>query len=365
VKKLYVAATQQHDGKTTVCVGLYIGARRRGYRACFIKPVGQRYLVEDGVKADEDAVLFKKALMAVGALQSLSPVTIPRGFTEEYIFNRRPEAIRRQILDAFHDVAAGSDMAIIEGTGHAGVGSVIDSSNAQVARLLGADCVIVAQGGIGRCIDEICLNLALLEKEGVRCLGAIINKVFEEKYDKVSRAVRQGLANAGVPCLGVIPYCTELTYPTVAQLRDELGLEALCGEAYVGNKVHSIIVGAMAPQNMIGYLKDGSLVVVPGDRVDNVVISVNAHLMSRGGGGPRIAALLLTGGLIPPLSIVNMLSQVDVPVLLSEEDTATAAYRARELVAKITPRDADKIDLAEKLVAENVDLEGLFGTLSG
>jgi len=150
------------------------------------------------------------------------------------------------------------------------------------------------------------------------------------------------------------------------QLKEELNLETLCGEAYLGNKVRSIIVGAMEPQNMISYLKDGSLVVVPGDRVDNVVISVNTHLLSRSGGGPRVAGILLTGGLIPHLSIINMLSQVDVPVLLAEEDTATAAYQARELVAKITPRDTDKLALAEKLVKEHVDLESIFaGSASG
>ena len=361
MKRIYVAATQQHDGKTTISVGLYRAAQQRGYNACFMKPVGQRYLVQDGVKVDEDALLFKEALDARGDLQDLSPVTIPRGFTEEYIFNRDPQRIRGQIIKAFEDVSAGKDLAIVEGTGHAGVGSVIDASNATVARMLGADCVIVSQGGIGRCIDELCLNRALFEKEGVCCLGAIINKVFEDKYDKIARAVRQGLANAGIRCLGVIPYRTELTYPTVVQLKDELGLEMLCGQAYSGNRVRSIIVGAMAPQHMISYLEDGCLVVVPGDRVDNIVVSLNTHLLSRTSHGPRIAGLLLTGGLIPHLSIVNMLSSVDVPVLLSDEDTATAAYRARELVAKITPQDTDKLALAEKLIKEHVDLDAVLG----
>jgi len=364
MKKIYVAATQQHDGKTTVSVGLYRAAQKAGHDACFIKPVGQRYIEEDGVKVDEDAILFKKALLAGGELKHLNPVTIPSGFTEKYIFDRRPEVIRDQILEGFEDVAAGRDTAIIEGTGHAGVGSVIDVSNAVVAQLLGADCIIVSEGGIGRCIDEICLNRALFEKEGVQCLGAVINKVYQEKYDRVSRAVRQGLENIGVRCLGVIPYCTELTYPTVVQLKDELGLEVLCGEPYMGNKVRSIIVGAMEPQNMISYLEDGCLVIVPGDRVDNMVISVNAHLLSQRSGAARIAGLMLTGGLIPHLSIVNMLSQVDVPVLLSDEDTATAAYRARNLVAKITPRDADKLALAEELVKDHVDVDGILGEQS-
>jgi BioD-like phosphotransacetylase family protein len=360
VKKIYIAATQQHDGKTTISLGLYIAAAKRGFRAAFIKPVGQRYLTADGVQVDEDAVLFKRALCADGTMKSLNPVTIPQGFTEEYIFNRRPEVIRQSILDAFADVAADNDLIIIEGTGHAGVGSVIDASNAAVARLLEARCVIVSEGGIGRCIDEISLNRALFEMHGVPCLGAVINKVREEKYEKIDRAVRQGLKNTGTECLGVIPYRVELTYPTVEQLREELGLRLFAGDQYLANKVRCIIVGAMEPQNMIRYLHSGCLVVLPGDRVDNIVTSVNAHLLRGRGSAVHIAGLLLTGGLVPHRSIANILRQVDVPVVLTNEDTATAAYKARELVAKITPRDADKISLAANLIEEHVDVDKIL-----
>ncbi|MFP4027872.1 MAG: phosphotransacetylase family protein [Candidatus Brocadiia bacterium] len=362
MKKIYVAATEQHDGKTTISVGLYQAALERGLSACFIKPVGQRYIETDGVAADEDAVLFKKALAADGDLQEISPVLIPRGFTRDYIFDRRPEHIRGQILEAFEEVATGKDVAIIEGTGHAGVGSVIDASNAEVARLLGAECIIVSGGGIGSCIDEIALNRALFERRGVNVLGAVINKVYESKYEKVSRAVRQGLQNIGIDCLGVIPYKTELTYPTMVQLRDELDLEVLTGTEHLDNKVRDIIVGAMEPQNMVGYLETGCLVVVPGDRVDNIVTCINAHLMQDKAPTSQVSGLLLTGGLIPHLSIVNLMCQVDVPVLLSEEDTATAAYRARRLVAKITPRDRSKLELAQNLIQEHVALDKIIGS---
>jgi BioD-like phosphotransacetylase family protein len=74
----------------------------------------------------------------------------------------------------------------------------------------------------------------------------------------------------------------------------------------------------------------------------------------------KIAGLLLTGGLMPHLSIVNLLCQVDVPVLLSKEDTATTAYRVRELVAKITPRDHDKLQMAGDLIRQNIDIDRIF-----
>ncbi len=175
--------------------------------------------------------------------------------------------------------------------------------------------------------------------------------------------MRQGLENLGMRCLGVIPYRQELTYPTMANIQEEFGLEVLCGGVYLHNRVRSIIVAAMMPQNMLNYLTDGSLVVVPGDRVDNIITSINAHLMRDRGTAPEIAGILLTGGLMPHLSVVNILCEVDVPVLVTDQDTATSAFKVRSLVPKITARDPEKIALAQQLMKEYVDTDHIFSRL--
>ena len=260
-------------------------------------------------------------------------------------------------------MAEGCDIAIIEGTGHAGVGSGIDVSNAQVARALGASCVIVSGGGIGSCIDEICLNRALFEEKEVPILGAIINKVYEQKYQSVAPAVRQGLKNQGIRCLGVIPYRKEMAAPTMRQFRDELELKVLTGEQQLENRVENMVVAAMSPQNMIKYLQHGSMVIVPGDRIDNILASVNSHLLRKKGQAPRISGMMLTGGFVPPEGVCKMMREAGVPVLLTDDDTATAAFEARSMVAKIREQDKDKIQMAEELVggwSGWVDVERIF-----
>ena len=59
MRHLYLAATGQNRGKTTASLGLLDGFQRRGLRAGFMKPVGQRTVILDGVAADEDAVLMR------------------------------------------------------------------------------------------------------------------------------------------------------------------------------------------------------------------------------------------------------------------------------------------------------------------
>ena len=46
-------------------------------------------------------------------------------------------------------------------------------------------------GGIGRSIDEIMLNKAVFDLKGVELVGVIINKIQQDRYDKVSHYVKR------------------------------------------------------------------------------------------------------------------------------------------------------------------------------
>ena len=60
MRQLYLAATGQNRGKTTAALGLFNGFVERGLHAGFMKPVGQRTVIDDGLPADEDAVLMRE-----------------------------------------------------------------------------------------------------------------------------------------------------------------------------------------------------------------------------------------------------------------------------------------------------------------
>ena len=95
MRHIYLAATGQNRGKTTVILGVIDGFQRRGLSTGFIKPVGQRTVIEDGVPADEDAVLMKTVFGLPEPLGQMSPVHIPRGFTQSYIDGKVVEDLRR------------------------------------------------------------------------------------------------------------------------------------------------------------------------------------------------------------------------------------------------------------------------------
>jgi len=362
MKKIFIAATQQNDGKTTVSLGLIRNFQDRFKKVGFIKPIGQRYLEEEGLKIDEDSLLIEEVCGIKCGLKDMSPIAVEKGFTERYIARPDKKAITRQIKEAFRRVSKSQKLVVIEGTGHAGVGSVFDHSNATVAKLLGSKVIIISSGGIGRPIDEIVLNKVLFEKEGVKVLGVIINKVLPEKFDKINRLVRKGLERKGVDVLGVIPYYPMLSYPTVEQVLEETKFELLCGKDYLEKYISRIIIGAMRPHYALKYIVDDSLLITPGDRKD----MIKAALLARRDTNkekPRVCGIILSGGIVPSPQIMEALNKLNIPVLLAKSDTYTVASRIHDITVKIRPQDKNKINTVVKLIKDNIDLDRILSRL--
>ena len=363
MKPLYISATLQDCGKTTVIVGIMEALRKSGYDVGYMKPVGQRYVQYEGVNVDEDAVLARHAFHLTDDPSDMSPIAVERGFTERYIYHRDPKPLEKRILEASGRLRAVHHCLIVEGTGHAGVGSCFDLSNARVAHLLGAPVVIITEGGIGRAIDEVALSLHLFRKHHVHVLGVILNKTWPQKLEKIQRAVATGLAHLGTRLLGVIPFRAQLGYPRMGQIAAELDGKVLCGAQNINNPIEHTVVAAMAPQHVCAYIRQNTLVITPGDRIDNVLISITACPIERGLARP-VTGILLTGGFEPPASILSLIESIGIPVVLCQDDTYSVAARLQEMRFKIRPEDMDKVEAAKALIRENVNVPDLVARLA-
>ena len=355
-RRIFIAATMQNDGKTTVSLGLIRAFKKRFKKVGFIKPVGQRYVFEHGYKVDEDSVLIEKVCGMRSPIKDMSPVAIDKGFTENYIRRGDHRKLVDSIISSFERVSRKKDLVVIEGTGHAGVGSIFDLSNARVANLLDAKVILVTSGGIGKPMDEIELNMALFEKECVEVIGVIINKVLLSKYKKVKSALTLGLKRKGIEVLGVIPYAPQLSSPTIKNVIEETGMKLISKEAGLANVVRNIFVGAMEPCDALSYIKTESLLITPGDREDMIMTLLMAHLLKKPKRKISISGIILTGGVIPNEKIMKLLQSADIPVLLSADHTYKVASEIHDLAIKIQPQDREKTRIVENLVKNYVDI---------
>jgi uncharacterized protein len=359
VRHIYLAATGQNRGKTTVSLGVLDGFRRRGLSTGFMKPVGQRTVIEDGVPADEDAILMRHVFDLPEPLNQMSPVHIPRGFTQAYIEGGFVEDLPARIRIA-HAAFADRDILLIEGTGHAGVGAVIDLSNAVVAAMLGAPAVIVAEGGVGRPIDEIVLNASLFERHGVRVAGAIVNKVDLDAKPGLARTLERGLARHGIPLLGVLPYRPLLSNPTLAMVLEGVHGETLNPGPDLDQVIGGVAIGAMEPEHMLRRIGPRSLVIVPGDRTDVILALVGA----RAGGTPDDdgpLGIVLTGGYRPDGAVIDAIRGADLFATIVPEDTYVVASEVHDLLVKTHASDAGKIAEIKALVWEYLFIDRVLG----
>jgi len=376
VKQLYLAATGQNRGKTTAALGLLDGFLRRGLNAGFMKPVGQRTVIDDGEPADEDAVLMRITFGLPQPYSVLSPVHIPRGFTKAYIAGKVVEDLGARIARA-HAQFADHEVLLIEGTGHAGVGAVIGLSNAAVAASLGAPAIIVSEGGVGRPIDEIVLNAALFEQHGVPVAGAIVNKVDVKAQPGMEQVLSRGLAPYDIPLLGILPVHPMLSNPTLEMILEGVNGEALHPGPDLERVIDGVAIGAMEPGHMLERVGPGTLVIVPGDREDVILTLTTAHLM----GKPRSASvdeltnpslqlddghagaaigLVLTGGYRPRPAVIAAIRRADLFATLVRDDTYTVASEVHDLLVKTHAADREKIALIKDLVAANLDMDRIL-----
>jgi hypothetical protein len=359
-KRIFVAATRMNDGKTTACLGLFTALQHLYPRVGFIKPIGQRYVEVEGHKVDEDSYLLDMIYKVHVPIESMSPITIDPTFTRRFLAN--PEEIYAGLVDricrAFDRVSWEKDFTIIEGTGHAGVGSVFDLSNARVARILDAKVILVCPGGIGRPIDEIALNQALFDREGVEIIGAILNKVEPDKMQLVEQYAGLALARLGVPLLGVLPVQKMLSVPNLAQVAAEIEGRWINAQATGANeRVLRFIVGAMTAKGIIDYLQPGNLLITPGDRDDVILAAISATAIS---GTKAIAGIVLTNDILPHPKLLELLAQTDIPVIAARGDAYEITSKIHNMTVKTQPQDADKIPVIKRLVTEHVNLEKLL-----
>lgn len=383
MRQLYLAATGMNRGKTTFALGLLAALMDRGLATGFIKPVGQRYAVVDGTPADEDAILVRSVMGIDDPLEAMSPVHIPRGFTKAFISGGVVEDLGARIRAAHRTVAEGRDVVLVEGTGHAGVGSVIGLSNADVAGMLGTPAVIVSEAGVGRPIDEIVLNRALFARHGVPVAGAVINKVDADAHPSLPDILRKGLALHGIELLGTLPYRPLLSNPTLSMLVEQMPGEVLNESPTLDRAIEHVAIGAMQPRHLLERIGPGSLLIVPGDREDVIHATIAANrtaralhrepglfdrLRNRSRFGRRpddpqtieLAGMVFTGGYRPGQRDLDAIRQAGIFAYLVAEDTYAAASQVHDLLVKTHPADTDKIAEIKRLVAEHLDVDTLL-----
>ena len=126
-KNIFVAASAQHVGKTTSTLGLVEALHSKGIEKLgYCKPVGQEVRHIENQLVDKDAFLFSRIMNFELSREIHSPVTLPSGITAKFLDDPSAFSYEQNIIEAAKILDKQYDVVVYEGTGHPGVGTVVN-----------------------------------------------------------------------------------------------------------------------------------------------------------------------------------------------------------------------------------------------
>ncbi len=174
---LFITGTDTNVGKTWVAVRLIEVLRRHGIDAVGMKPI------ESGSTFDSDALLAasgrddltREEVNPVNLTEAVAPAASMDGVTIDFEF----------LCGAYHELAAKSELVIIEGAG--GWVVPVDETRTMVdlAAQLGQPVLVVAANRLG-VMNHTLLSVAAVQAAGLECVGVLLN-TFGEVGEDVSR----------------------------------------------------------------------------------------------------------------------------------------------------------------------------------
>ena len=355
-KKIFIGATGQHCGKTTISLSLMHLARKRYKRVGFIKPIGPKCIVYDGLTMDMDAAMMAKVFNLNNDVRLMSPMTLTPGATRRFLDGEiSPDYPREAITRAVRELEAKNDFLVIEGAGHGGVGSVVGMNNAAVAAMAGAPVLMVTGGGIGSVIDAVELNLALYKEAGadVRCI--MVNKLVAGKRERSLAYLRKAFSGKGIMVASAFDFSPILADPTLQHVSELLDLPLMGDPGERSRLCHNIQLGAASSQRVIDHLEDSTLLIVTSSRDELIVTASSLHHIPDF--KKRLAGLIISGH--APMSRITqqILEDSRIPFIRIHETSSDVFSLLREHVSKIGPDDTEKIELINAMAEKHIDFD--------
>jgi dethiobiotin synthetase len=380
-RPIYVAATKQHVGKTTTCLALMSGLKKRFPNSIgFLKPVGQQHVpvysdvLDEEIRVDKDVTLMKEHFKLHHCdYRHMSPVLIPDGYTKDYIDGKISNKDQLDlIINAVKSISSRNEVILCEGTGHCAVGSIVGASNAKVANLIGGSMVLIANGGLGSCFDELELNRVLCEHHNVDVAGVIINKVLPQKYDQTKDYMTRALEQQwGIPLLGCVPDRPYLGCPALADLERLFKTTMITGEnkRFQHYTVHDMNLVTTSLTRFLSNLREKptrTLYLCHVTRDDIILGFLGEYQRRKDCDEPFEAALVICGreekyDLSEELrDMITNYKDVDVPILFSPFTTHNTMEKIHSYTPKLNIHDGARVDAAVSHYEEYIDYDLLL-----
>jgi len=384
-KIIYIAGFRQHAGKTFTSLGI-ISRLREVYppnEIGYIKPVGQElFTLPDGRKIDKDAIIIKEYALPSLNLDTVSPVRLGRGVTKSYLESQDQELLTKEYCRSIDEAISklkDKKIIIAEGTGHPGVGGIVNLSNSDVSIRLNSDIIYLAGGGIGKTLDMLEVDLNYFHSKGARVKGIIFNKLIPNKIDDMKKHITEEyitkrFSKDGSPIhiLGWMPEVKGLNKPSMRLIKKSFQNAIIAGdsdEAQWNRPVTGVTIISQSYKkvNPQENVKPGSVIILSSNslrRLKKILVYTKSQAPQ-----DRIAGFIFTCTKKQesfPKSL-KLVTSYKVPAIYVREDTSTADEILYKCIknTKLQSHETNKSDQIIKAFKDNFDLEKFKNSFLG
>jgi len=350
MKSLYVTSVERYSGKTAVCLALGRHFQQDGYKVGYLKPLSLQPWMFGGRVADEDAAFVKQVLELAADPTELSPVVVTPELLRVHLTGQSGEELMPKVKAAAEKAGKGQDFLLLEGGGSLREGYVMGLPTPKVAEALNSQVLtIVKYRDEVRLMDD---TLTAQFRLGEAMAGVIINRVPTDDAEFVENIARPFIENKGVPVFGILPEVRGLAALTVDELIGVLKPMVLTPDASTDKVVENLTVGAMTVDAALRRFRKqrNKAVITGGDRVDIQLAALETST----------SCLVLTGNLEPRPAIIKQASELGVPILLVRENTMETVEAIDNIFGKTRLGQSSKLEMFQKLMAENMDWKQLY-----
>lgn len=341
MKKLIISSMDKGAGKTSIIIGI---ARVLGKNFGYTKPIGDRLFYRKKRPWDYDSALITN----IFSLKE-NPEDMSIGFDHSklrYMYNQ--ERMKEKLLEIVSNTGKDKDILFVEAGKDIKHGVSVHLDAISVAKYIDSELLIIISGDENSIVDNITFLKKYVDMRDIKFKGVVINKVHS--IEDFKDTYLDTITKVGINVLGIIPYKTELTYPSVSYLGERLFAKVVAGEKGVNHFAKNIFVGAMSANAALRnplFKKENKLIITSGDRTDMILAALETNAVG----------IILTNNILPPSNIISKASEYNIPLLLVRFDTYQTAKQIDDMDPLLTKNDTEKINLLGRLMKEYLNIK--------
>ncbi|WGV99396.1 phosphate acetyltransferase [Vibrio sp. YMD68] len=367
-RTIMLIPTSAGVGLTSVSMGVLRAMERKGVNVSFYKPIAQP-------RSGKDQPDLTSTIIAANSSILVGQPT-PISVAENLIGNEKMDVLLESVVEQYNKVSNDSEVTLIEGLVPTRKHPFANQVNAEIAKTLGAEIVLVATPGtdnpvqLKERIEVACSNFGGTKNKSIK--GVIINK-FNAPVDEAGRTrpdlseifddadsaqqanleVMQIFNTSPIRVLGCVPWSIDLIATRAIDMAKHLNAEIINVGEIEKRRIKSITFCARSLPHMVEHFKPGSLLVTSADRPDVIVAAALAAK-----NGVEIGAILLTGGYDMPEQIIELCKpafETGLPIFKAQGNTWQTSLNLQSFNLEVPADDKERIEFVNDHVASHID----------